>query len=42
MDRGCGRKSFGHNLKYQPGIFLEEMRKTMETSVKVAGLRAEI
>jgi hypothetical protein len=34
----------GHGLilRYYPGIHLEGLRKTMETSVRIAGLQAEI
>jgi hypothetical protein len=31
-----------HNLRYSPGMFLEGMRKTTKTSVRIVGLRADI
>jgi hypothetical protein len=30
----CGRKQFGPNLRYYTGIYLERMRKTMDTIIQ--------
>jgi hypothetical protein len=38
----CGRELSCHNLRYYLGKFLEELRKTTKTSVKIAGVWAEI
>jgi hypothetical protein len=40
--RECGRKRPWPNLKHYAGIYLERMRKTTKTSVRIAVLRAEI
>jgi hypothetical protein len=38
---GCGRKRSWLNLRYCPGIFLEELRKIMKI-LRIAGIRVEI
>jgi hypothetical protein len=40
--KGCGRKRTWPNFKVLPGILLEGLRITIKTSVRIAGLRAEI
>jgi hypothetical protein len=41
--KGFGRKHSWPNLRYYPGIFLEELRKAMfKTLVRIAGVLAEI
>jgi hypothetical protein len=37
-----GRMRSWPYLRYYSGIFLEALRKTMKTSVRIADLRAEI
>jgi hypothetical protein len=39
---GGGKKRSRPNFMYYPNLFLEGLRKTTKTSVKVAGLRTEI
>jgi hypothetical protein len=40
--KGYGRKQSWPNLRYFPNIFLEGLRKLQKTSVRIAGLWAEI
>jgi hypothetical protein len=40
--KGYGRKRSQPNLRYYPGICLEELRKTIKASVRIAGLWTEI
>jgi hypothetical protein len=40
--KGLGRKRSWPNLSYYPRILLEALRETMKTSVRIAGLWAEI
>jgi hypothetical protein len=41
-EKECGRKQSWLNLRYYSGICLEGLRKTTKTSVRIAGLHAEI
>jgi hypothetical protein len=34
--KGCGRKWLWPNLRYYPGIFLEALRKTIKSPVRIA------
>jgi hypothetical protein len=38
----CGRKRWWPNLRCYAGILVEGLRKPRKTSVRIAGLRAEI
>jgi hypothetical protein len=40
--KGCGRKWLWPNLRYYPSVCLEELRKTMKTSVKIPSVWAKI
>jgi hypothetical protein len=40
--KGFGRKRWWPDLWYYAGIHLEGPRKTVKTSISIAGLRAEI
>jgi hypothetical protein len=40
--KGCGIRRSWPNLRYYRSIFLEGLRKTSKTSVRLAGLRLEI
>jgi hypothetical protein len=40
--KGCGRKLPWLSFRYYPDIYLEELRKPRNTSVRKTGIRAEI
>jgi hypothetical protein len=40
--KGFGNKWSWPNLRYYPAICLEGLRKTSKTSIRIAGLQAEV
>jgi hypothetical protein len=40
--KGCEKRRSWPKLRYYQGIYLEGLRKIKKTSVRIAGLRAEI